>query len=106
MRIIHDIKGEVQVGCSGEHYSYRVDLPEPPPYRGGRVDVTIVSKDPWGGPDEVVRIHGDLDRVREALERALDQVRGLAEVMPTCYAEDVAKNWQALHDTYVRYHPQ
>ncbi|MDO8700387.1 MAG: hypothetical protein Q7J56_01900 [Deltaproteobacteria bacterium] len=100
MRIVHELWHKAQTTATGNHYSFRVDVP-PGPYTGAQVEVLIVATPRDGGAEEAIYIEGDLACIKDALE---DVVGTLIELDRHCretYDEDVAAHWQSGHERYV-----
>lgn len=73
MRIINEIQSSPTVSMFGQKYSRNVF--ERPEYKGGRVEILVVS----GKDEETLEIEGDVRAVKMFLLEALEQVRMLED---------------------------
>ncbi|MDP3955026.1 MAG: hypothetical protein Q8Q15_01530 [bacterium] len=100
MRIIHEIWHKAQTTATGNHYSFRVDVP-PGPYTGAQVEVLIVSPSQADKTEEAIHIEGDLAHIKAALEEVVEVLTGLDQFCRESYDEDVAAHWQSGHERFV-----
>jgi hypothetical protein len=81
MRIVHEVEGEMQVGCSGTPYSRALGKTE---YAGYRVELVIAPMpggEGYAEDGEVIHIEGNAKYVVQMLGEALDVVKSINGAM-------------------------